>query len=155
MAPKYHLQAFKFTFSFKTDLPTEVIDYVKNWLKNNADYHYSVTEHGNSGVLHMHNLVYTKKRKCHGDIKLVFWRALKKYAELDGSEQFCCIQINAAFNAEWRDKYLQKEVDHTVITDVWPADGNTGVTKYYPDAATQKALEAIGKAKTRNHTRLT
>ena len=81
MAPKYHLTAFKFTFSLKTDLPVEVIDYVKNWLKNNADYHHSVTEHGKSGVLHMHNLVYTKKRKYHGDIKLVFWR---------GYEHGCC-----------------------------------------------------------------
>ena len=42
---------------------------------------------------------------------------------------------------------LKKESDCTVITDVWPTDGNTGVAKYYPDAATPKALEEIGKTR--------
>ena len=45
----------------------------------------------------------------------------------------------------WRDEYLKKEEDATIITDEWPTDESV-LIPYYPDAATQKALQAIGKA---------
>ena len=99
MPQKYYLQAFKFTFSFATHLPREVLDYVNKWVQKNSEYHINVTEYGKRNKLHMHCLVYIKKPKYHGDVKLVFWRALKKYAELDGSLQRHCIQINAAIDS--------------------------------------------------------
>jgi len=55
------------------------------------------------------------------------------------------IKVNVCHDQSWHDEYLKKEKDCTIITDEWPTDESV-LTEYYPDEATQKALQAIGKA---------
>ena len=63
----------------------------------------------------------------------------------DNSVRRYAIKINVCHDQSWHDDYLKKEDDCTIITDEWPTDESV-LTPYYPDAATQKALQAIGKA---------
>ena len=140
----FHLKAFLITVSFRTDINDECIKWIKKYLGNNAKYHYTVVEHGESGVAHLHTIFYTDEAKNGADIKNQWWKALDP-KQNDDSKRKYAIKVNVCHDQTWYDEYLKKENDCTIITDEWPRD-ETVLTSYYPDEATQKALQAIGKA---------
>lgn len=140
----FHLKAFLVTCSFKTDINDASIKWVCKYLANNSNFNYTVVEHGESGVAHLHSIFYTEVAKNGSDIKNQFWKALDS-KQNDNSIRKYAIKVNVCHDQTWHDEYLKKEADCTIITDEWPTDESV-LTEYYPDAATQKALQAIGKA---------
>ena len=72
----YHLNCFLITCSFKTDINDRSIAWVVKYLANNSVYNYTVVEHGESGVAHLHSIWYTDVAKNGADIKNQWWKAL-------------------------------------------------------------------------------
>jgi hypothetical protein len=140
----FHLKAFLITCSFKTDINDESIAWIVKYLASNCKYHYTVVEHGESGVAHLHSIFYCDVAKNGADIKNQWWKALDP-KQNDSSARRYAIKVNVCHDQTWHDEYLKKEEDATIITDEWPTDESV-LTEYYPDAETQKALQAIGKS---------
>lgn len=141
--PSLDTRAFLVTVSTKGDISPECVkDLVKHWSKTTAQA-YAVTEHGDSGKLHLHAVVLYKESRSSRKIHENLWDRYVKKHHPDSIGKFA-IKVQVCPGNKWYDEYLQKEADCTIVLDTYDREA---AEEYFPTAAVQEALMATGDRK--------
>lgn len=131
------------TVSTKGDISPECIESLVKHIDSTTVYCYVVTEHGESGKLHLHAvLVYKKDRqskKLHENI----WERQVKPHHPDSIGRIA-VKVQVCPGHDWYDTYLKKESECSVVLARYPREA---VTPYFPTAAVQQALVELHQAK--------
>jgi len=142
--PQLETRSFLVTISTKGDITPECVKaLVKHWTKTTL-YAYAVTEHGETGKLHLHAVIIYKEvrlaRKLHENL----WH---RYVEPNGHSDSVgkhAVKVQVCPGNKWYDEYLQKETGASVVMDTYDREA---AEAYFPTQAVQDALVELGNRK--------
>lgn len=141
--PSLDTRAFLVTVSTKGDISPECVkELVKHWSKTTVQA-YAVTEHGDTGKLHLHAVVLYKESRSSRKIHENLWDRYVKKHHPDSIGKYA-VKVQVCPGNKWYDEYLQKEADCTVVLDTYDREA---AEEYFPTAAVQEALMATGDRK--------
>lgn len=137
MSNKY--RSFAITISTKEDvegkLQVRLIDLLKK-----QDYAFAVIEHDKMGVRHLHAQTWHNKGKDKNDYRKSFLRIIESNAPLSNKH---AVKIKIAYNDDWYEEYLTKDIVEQLIDNVPVAEGTQ---EYYPTQEEQDKVQAKSNA---------
>lgn len=142
-SPSLKTHTFLLTVSTKGDISPECIKSIKKHVECTTVYSYIVTEHGQSGKLHLHAVLVYKEPRLWKKIRENVWERQVKPFHPDSTGDIA-VRVQVCPGHDWYDEYLQKEQDATVVLDNYDREA---VTPYFPDASVQQALVELSQAK--------
>lgn len=143
--PSLDTRAFLLTISTKGDISDDCIKAVVKHIKATTVHAYVVTEHGESGKLHLHAVMLYKDprtaRKLHENI----WDRQVKPFHPDSLGRVA-VKVQVCPGNKWYDEYLKKEQDVSVHLDTYDREA---ALDFFPTEAVQEAL--VAKTELKNH----
>jgi len=136
-------RAFHVTISTRDDVSPECIKELVKHFSKTTDYAYAVTEHGESGKLHLHAVLLYKKSRSSGKLHANLWDRYVKPHHPDSKGRYA-VKVQVCPGNKWYDEYLKKEADCTVVLDTYDRDASD---EYFPSPVVQEALMEAGKRK--------
>lgn len=141
--PSLETRAFLLTVSTRDDISDDCVKSLVKHIKSTTVHAYIVTEHGESGKLHLHAvLVYKEPRLAKKLHENIWERQVKKFHP--DSIGRIAVKVQVCPGNDWYDTYLQKEQDHTVCLDTYDREA---VQEYFPTVAVQETLMAKSRLK--------
>jgi len=141
--PSLNTRAFLLTVSTKGDISPECIKALASHFCKTTDYAYVVTEHGDTGKLHLHAVLLYKdprhSKKLHENI----WDRYVKPHHPDSIGKVA-VKVQVCPGNKWYDDYLKKETDCTVVMDSYDREA---AESYFPSPEVQEVLMAAGNRK--------
>lgn len=142
--PQLETKTFLVTVSTKGDVSQECVKaLVKHWSKTTV-HAYAVTEHGETGKLHLHAVLVYKDHRMSKKLHENFW---ERYVKPNGHEDSIpkyAVKVQVCPGNRWYDEYLKKEADCTVVLDTYDREA---AEAYFPSQAVQEALVELGDRK--------
>lgn len=127
-------KSYAVTISTVEDVENELQKRLVKWLKK-QDFAYGVIEHDSQGVRHAHFQVwYNEEGREKGTIKKPLKNIIEKYAPL--SKPHIAIKIKIAYNDDWLEEYLQKDIIELLIDNV-----PSGTDEFYPSQEEQEKVK--------------
>jgi len=136
-------KTFLLTVSVRGDISPECIDALVKHIDSTTVHCYVVTEHGESGKLHLHAVLVYKKGRLAKKLHENIWDRQVKPHHPDSIGRIA-VKVQVCPGHDWYDTYLKKEQDVTVVLDRYPREE---VTPYFPEPAVQQALVELHQAK--------
>jgi len=136
-------RAFLLTISTKGDISDLCIKAVVKHIKATTEQAYAVTEHGESGKLHLHAVLLYKDSRCSKKIQDNVWQRMVKPFHPDSIGKVA-VKVQVCPGNKWYDEYLQKEQDVEILVDTYDRETSH---EFFPTAAVQEALMATTKHK--------
>lgn len=138
------LRSYKVTLSTKYDIADRTVEKFVNWVRNNAEMHYTVIERGKSGVRHLHSLVCFTVGKARRNLADYFWRHhVKPFNE--GCEQHAAVDVSINSDDRWISEYLLKEADVEVKSNDYD---RAREAEFYPTVEQQEILQVFVGSRT-------
>jgi len=131
------------TISTKGDISDECIKAVVKHIRLTTVHAYVVTEHGESGKLHLHAVMLYKDSRDSKKIQDNVWQRMVKPHHPDSIGRVA-VKVQVCPGNKWYDEYLQKEQDVSVLLDTYDREASID---FFPTEAVQEALMATHKHK--------
>jgi len=142
-SPSLDTHTFLLTVSTKGDISPECIKTLVKHFRSVTVHAYVVTEHGESGKLHLHGVLVYKEPRNPKKLHENLWDRQVKPHHPDSIGRYA-VKFQVCPGHDWYDTYLQKECDATVVLDTYDREA---VTPYFPTAAVQQVLVELHQAK--------
>lgn len=136
-------RAFLLTVSTKGDISDECVKAVVKHIRLTTAQAYVVTEHGESGKLHLHAVMLYKESRESKKIQDNVWQRMVKPYHSDSIGRVA-VKVQVCPGNKWYDEYLQKEQGVSVLLDTYDRETSD---EYFPTEAVQEALMATHKHK--------
>lgn len=136
--PSLDTRSFLLTVSTKGDISDDCVKSIVKHIKSTTVHAYVVTEHGESGKLHLHAVMIYKDPRSSKKLHENIWERQVKTFHPDSIGRIA-VKVQVCPGNDWYDTYLQKEQDHTVHLDTYDREA---VQEYFPEPAVQEALMA-------------
>lgn len=136
-------RAFLLTVSTKGDISDDCQKALVKHIRSTTVHAYVVTEHGESGKLHLHAVLLYKEPRCSKILQSNVWERQVKKFHSDSIGRIA-VKIQVCPGNRWYDEYLQKEQDCSVLLDTYDREA---ALEYFPTEAVQESLMATHKLK--------
>lgn len=120
-------RSYGITLSTKEDIEGAGQTAIMKWLKK-QDYAYGVIEHDKEGVRHAHAQVWYNEAREKGTIKKALKRIIEQH--FPESKTHIAIRINIAYNDDYYEEYMQKDVIETLVDNPPPLQQTIEVDVY-------------------------
>lgn len=136
-------RAFLLTVSVKGDISDDCQKSLVKHIRATTVHAYVVTEHGESGKLHLHAVLLYKDPRCTKILQSNVWERQVKKFHPDSIGKIA-VKVQVCPGNKWYDEYLQKEQDCTVLLDTYDREA---ALDFFPTEAVQESLMATHKLK--------
>lgn len=139
------IRAWHLTVSTKGDISHDCIKALVKHIEATTAHAYVVTEHGESGKLHLHAVLLYKEPREKRVIQSNVWQRYVQKFHPDSIGKVA-VKVKVCPGNDWYDEYLKKEQDVTVHFDTYDREA---ALDFFPSEAIQEVVMASAQLK--NH----